>query len=548
MNLGPRAPKVVAKASPARALQRLWNWLMALSSRLVWAVMCLSVLNLVLFLLFSGLYISRGIQLELLDPLHQAEDRLERKIEDGELQLDCLPREGLGEELRFLRTLEQRGPDLVVVMENGRTVYYDEAADEMKEGTMTGTSGQSRPRLGLRFALDPDHGWMALTCARVDDPAGGSALVMASLPLDTLAWDLLPILGLLALSTGATLWGTRQMGRRLSRQLVQPLREMSQALAHWQGEQYDPPLALGATRELGELRDAMKQTAHQLEQARDRRKEEDEALRLFYADVSHELKTPIAVLRAQVELMRDGMMAPEELPAQADGMLAELQQLQTVVQDLVTLARIRAPGYSVERKVCSLQEILRDAGRSLVSLGSRQGVKFSLELPGDASPQDQVWTNYDRLRQLVMILGENAVKYTRPGGCAGLRLEWTARGPEVLVWDQGYGIPLRTRSRFSAPFSGAASRPAPSREKGWVWPSPGNCAPCWRWRSGWSTRARKAACSVFIRPPPAEPSDRAKRKARDHVSCFFGGPPPCSSPACHRFAAQKAKHPAGYAG
>lgn len=150
--------------------------------------------------------------------------------------------------------------------------------------------------------------------------------------------------------------------------------------------------------------------------------------------------------------MRDGMMAPEELPAQADGMLAELQQLQTVVQDLVTLARIRAPGYSVERKVCSLQEILRDAGRSLVSLGSRQGVKFSLELPGDASPQDQVWTNYDRLRQLVMILGENAVKYTRPGGCAGLRLEWTARGPEVLVWDQGYGIPTEDQEQIFRPF------------------------------------------------------------------------------------------------
>ena len=49
----------------------------------------MAVLNLVLFLLFSGLYISRGIQLELLDPLHQAEDRLARKIEDGELQLDC---------------------------------------------------------------------------------------------------------------------------------------------------------------------------------------------------------------------------------------------------------------------------------------------------------------------------------------------------------------------------------------------------------------------------------------------------------------------------
>ena len=412
----------------------------------------MAALNLALFLLFSGLYMSRGIQLQLLDPLHQAENRLERKIQDGELQLAHLPREGLAEELRFLRTLEQRGPDLVVVMENGRTVYYDEAADEMKEGTMTGLSVQSRPQPGLRFQMDPDHGWMALTCGQVEDPAGGSALVMASLPLDTLAWDLLPILGLLALSTGATLWGTRRMGHQLSRQLVQPLREMSQALAHWQGEQYDPPLALGATNELGELRDAMKKTAHQLEQARDRRKEEDEALRLFYADVSHELKTPIAVLRAQVELMRDGLLGPEELPAQADGMLAELQQLQTVVQDLVTLARIRAPGYSVERKVCSLQEILRDVGRSLASLASRQGVTFSLELPQTASPQDMVRTNYDRLRQLVMILGENAIKYTRPGGCAGLRLEWTAQGPAVLVWDQGTGIPPEDQERIFRPF------------------------------------------------------------------------------------------------
>ena len=139
-------------------------------------------------------------------------------------------------------------------------------------------------------------------------------------------------------------------------------------------------------------------------------------------------------------------------PAQADGMLAELQQLQTVVQDLVTLARIRAPGYSVERKVCSLQEILRDVGRSLASLASRQGVTFSLELPQTASPQDMVRTNYDRLRQLVMILGENAIKYTRPGGCAGLRLEWTAQGPAVLVWDQGTGIPPEDQERIFRPF------------------------------------------------------------------------------------------------
>lgn len=408
----------------------------------------MAALNLLLFLLFGALYISRGIQLRLVDPLAQARDRLIRKISDGELLLAELPEDGLGEELRFLRTLEQSGPDLAVLLEDGRAVYYDETQDAMREGAIPDPFADARPLSGIQFRIDPIHGWMALTSTQVDDPAGGSALVLAALPLNTLARDLLPVLGLLALSTFATICVTRRMSRQLSLQLVQPLQDMAHALAHWQGEQYDPPPALGAADELGELRDAMEKTAQQLELARDRHKKEDEALRLFYADVSHELKTPIAVLRAQVELMRDGMLESEELPAQADGMLAELQQLQTVVQDLVTLARMQAPGYQVERQACSLSEILRDAGRSLNYLACKHGIRFSLELPVSDPVQDLVLTNYDRLRQLVMILGENAIKYTRPDGCAGMRLEYTSDGPAVLIWDQGAGIPPEDRDRI----------------------------------------------------------------------------------------------------
>ena len=57
-------------------------------------------------------------------------------------------------------------------------------------------------------------------------------------------------------------------------------------------------------------------------------------------------------------------------------------------------------------------------------------------------------TNYDRLRQLVMILGENAIKYTRPNGRAGMQLKYTPDGPTVLIWDQGSGIPLEDRERI----------------------------------------------------------------------------------------------------
>lgn len=406
-----------------------------------WAGLWMAALNLLLFALFGVLYISRGIQLQLIDPLHQARDRLIRKIEDEEIRLADLPDYGLPEELRFLRTLEQSGPDLAILLDDGRAVYYDEIRGEMLQGSLPPPFTEAVSVSGFQFRTDPVHGWMALMSARVEDPAGGTALVLAALPLDTLARDLLPILGLLALSTVLTILVTCRMSRRLSLQLVQPLQAMAHALALWQGEQYTPPPVLRSSDELGELRDAMEKTAHQLELARDRHKKEDEDLRLFYADVSHELKTPIAVLRAQIELLRDGMLTPEELPAQADGMLAEVQQLQTVVQDLMTLARMQAPGYQVERTVCSISEILRDTGRSLTNLACRKGIQFSLELPDTDPARDRVLTHYDRMRQLVMILGENAIKYTRPGGCAGMRLEYTAGGPLVLIWDQGTGIP-----------------------------------------------------------------------------------------------------------
>ena len=155
-----------------------------------WAGLRMAILNLILFLLFSALYISRGIQLQLVDPLNQARDRLIRKIDDGELLLADLPEYGLPEELRFLRTLEQSGPDLVVALEDGRSVYYDEARNAMLEGALPDPFTETDPLSGLQFRLDSVHGWMALTGTRVDDPAGGSAMVMAALPLNTLARDL----------------------------------------------------------------------------------------------------------------------------------------------------------------------------------------------------------------------------------------------------------------------------------------------------------------------------------------------------------------------
>ena len=420
----------------------------------------MGALSLALFLSFGVVHLVQGVRQLLLNPLDTATARLERKLSDGELLLAAPPAEGLPTELRFLQTLEQNGVDLVILLEDGRAVWYDEAAGQMTEGPLPDPFSPEQAAKGIQLRLDPEHGWMATAGARVEDPAGGSALVLAALPLGALAQELLPVLAMLTLSTLAAVRMAVWLSRQLTRRLIQPLGAMKQALAAWRGDRYDPPPALPGQDELGELRDAMEQTARQLEQARDRRQQEDETRRQFFADISHELKTPLAVLRARAELMRDGMVDPEEVPVQAEGMLTELEQLQTVVQDLLTLARMQAPGYTVERQVCSLSEILRDAGRSLAQLARKQGVEFALELPECDPARDRVLTHYDRMRQLVMILGENGIKYTKPGGRAGMRLEYRPEGPVVLVWDQGIGIPPEEQGRVFDRFYRGVNRAA----------------------------------------------------------------------------------------
>ena len=148
----------------------------------------MAALNLALFVLFGALYLGQGARLQLLGPLEQARERLVRKLEDGELALADPPEEGLAEELRFLRTLERDGLDLTVVLENDRAVWYDERADAMTEGALAAPFVPGDEVPGIRLRTAPGHGWMAVASARVEDPAGGSALVLAPRSARGLGW------------------------------------------------------------------------------------------------------------------------------------------------------------------------------------------------------------------------------------------------------------------------------------------------------------------------------------------------------------------------
>lgn len=160
------------------------------------------------------------------------------------------------------------------------------------------------------------------------------------------------------------------------------------------------------------------------------------ALRRFTADASHELKTPLTVLRADVErAMSTPPQSTEQLVALEEA-LQEARRMADLVDSLLTLARADEGRFDILREPVALEPLIREVYESAVILGEDAGLTVSLPvlepatLLGDAA----------RLRQLFMNLVMNAVKYTPRGGRVDISLSQRLDGVTFSVRDTGLGI------------------------------------------------------------------------------------------------------------
>lgn len=161
------------------------------------------------------------------------------------------------------------------------------------------------------------------------------------------------------------------------------------------------------------------------------------ALRRFTADASHELKTPLMVLRAGVERSLTHPEAPEEVVDTLDETLRQINEMTELVTNLLTLARADEGRFSLVREVGDLVPLVAEAGETAEILGERAGVTVVLGLP-DAPVLAVIEAG--RIRQLLMNLITNAVKYTTPGGTVEIALTASEVEATIVVRDTGIGI------------------------------------------------------------------------------------------------------------
>lgn len=211
------------------------------------------------------------------------------------------------------------------------------------------------------------------------------------------------------------------------------------------------------------LEDLVTARTRELADALDTLQKADAQRRRLFADISHELRTPTTVIRGEAEITLRGVDKPAvEYKDTLARIVATARQLGRVIDDLLTMARSDIDALSLVREIVDMDELVRDVLDRAAALSPQNDVVLSIahEITG----KHLVSGDPMRLRQILMVLLDNAMRYSLPGSRVDITLDVTSCHAEesfltLTVSDQGIGIPSEEMARvFDRHFRGARAR------------------------------------------------------------------------------------------
>lgn len=218
---------------------------------------------------------------------------------------------------------------------------------------------------------------------------------------------------------------------------TKPLNMMKHTAEKMTDGDYEARSGVAQNDEIGELAATMDVLAERLEVARRKSAELDQLRKDFIANISHELRTPVTVIRGSLEAICDKVVTkPEQVEEYQRQMLAESIFLQRLINDLLELSRLDNHNFQIEKILLNFSDVLYDAVRSSRQMGRAKGVK--VEFSGDDYPY-MLDGDYGRLKQMLVIFMDNALKFSVPGAVVTVE----RHGGCIKISDTGCGIPSK---------------------------------------------------------------------------------------------------------
>jgi len=205
-------------------------------------------------------------------------------------------------------------------------------------------------------------------------------------------------------------------------------------------------------------RDEFRQLVETLNEMLSRLEGAFEGLRRFNVEIPHELRTPLALIRAEAEAALAGGNARGAL----ENILEEVERLNRLLERMLLAARATGGGLRLSLERVDVVELMEEVREQATLLGAARGVSVGLRLP-----EGRAWVQGDpvRLRQLLLNLVDNALRHTPRGGKVELGLHRRAGHLLLEVSDTGCGIPPEDLPRVFEPFY-RVSRPGHPRGTG----------------------------------------------------------------------------------
>jgi len=189
------------------------------------------------------------------------------------------------------------------------------------------------------------------------------------------------------------------------------------------------------------LEDAVLERTSELSAAHETLQQVDQRRRQLLADLSHELRTPATAIRGEAEIALRGADRPSaEYRETLTRIVGGVKQLTGVIDDLLLIARAEADQLAMRFGTVDLSELLGDATEMAGTLGARHNVRVQLEAPRADLPAVTLQADADRLRQALVIVLDNAVRYSRNGGAVRVSWQRVDGRVQVAVADEGIGI------------------------------------------------------------------------------------------------------------
>lgn len=327
-------------------------------------------------------------------------------------------------------------PGLVLLIDTAGTGVY--GSPEVQRLSLSAQDTLRKRLLGMkldreRFAMTLDRTEYRFVAQRVQ--VGGHAILAVTVgevapdpqaALQRFGTSVLLVVPVILLLTAAIGWLLADRALRPVGRMIDELEAVSD------GRSLHRRLPAGGREpdELGRLANALNSLLARLEKSFG-------SMRRFVADASHELKTPLTVMRAGVERALTDQKTNPEAMVPLEETLVGVRHMTELVDTLLTLARVDEGRMELHTEPVDLGVLLTEAFETAQILGEQAGVEVLLELP----PQPAV-VNADRgrLGQLVMNLVTNAVKYTNAGGTVWLSLTASPDSATISVRDTGIGI------------------------------------------------------------------------------------------------------------